>query len=117
VDEARIKVFFSSLRDSVHNFSYFPIAQLHLLQQDRWQKRRGLRRSSAAVSKNPWIKDAPQKFSEGSFVPTHLAGESRGHHRPCLWRICFGSLTSYLFQAVSASTPDQETELVKIIHS
>lgn len=33
VDKGDIKVFFSSLRDMVHTFSYYPIAQLHLLQQ------------------------------------------------------------------------------------
>lgn len=116
VDEADIKVFFSSLRDTVHNFSYYPIAHLHLLQQDCWQKCKGLRRSGAAASKNPQIKDAPQKFSEGSFMPTRLAGESRGHCRPCFWGICSGSLPSYIFWTASASTSDQEAELVKIIH-
>lgn len=76
VDDADLKVFFSSLRDMAHNFLYYPISQLRLWQQDHWQKWKGLRRSGAAVSKNPRIKDAPRSFLKLSTCPHSLLGKA-----------------------------------------
>lgn len=96
VDEADIKVLFSSLRDTAQNFSHYLIGASSLT-AECLQKQKGLRRSGAAVSKKPWIKGTPPKLSGGSSVPTCLAVRARVTPEPGLEGlvlVCLGLTSS-----------------------